>query len=260
MFASQRIGSVRRGVLVAFAALFAMALLQRQAPAQDFSGMIDSSFANMSSFAGTTAVNSAIAESARYAARRRGLPQANVQPSAPRPANLAFHTSATVTAETNGRILAALRQSTPGADTRKFEQVLDNGELRGTFARLLRSAGFSPNDLADVLMGYLVISWEVVSGEDSRRHAPGYAVVRDRLRESLGADPRIARMTDGDKQQFAETLEVLAILAAATRDGLRQNGQSDKLAALQEGVRRAGQNLGVDFGQLAFTDAGFVSR
>ncbi|MCW6537728.1 DUF6683 family protein [Sphingomonas lycopersici] len=252
----------RKGELLSLASFLALALQCYPVSAQDFSGMIDSSFANMSSFAGTTAVNSAIAESARYAARRSGRAQSHTQPTtpAPKPSNLKFRSSAAVTAQTNHRILAALKQNSPKTDTRNFEHVLNNGELRGTFARLLQSAGFSSNDLADVLMGYLVISWEVVNDEDSRLHVAGYAIVRNRLRESLGADPRIARLTDGDKQQFAETLEVLAILAAATRDGLKQAGRTDQLTALQEGVRRAGQNLGVDFQQLAFTDTGFVPR
>ena len=256
--------SVRRGAVFALAMTLAVALPGPRLSAQDFSGMIDSSFANMSSFAGTTAVNAAIAESARYAARRptRSTAQPPIQPSQPmpKPANLGFTASAPVTPQTNAHILAALRQNSPDIDTSALKRNLDNGQLRASFARLLQSAGFSSGNLADVLMGYLVISWEVVNDEDSRPHAAGYAVVRDRLRESLGSDQRIARMTDVDKQQFAETLEVLAMLAVATRDGLKQNGQADKLHRLQEGVRRAGQNLGVDFRQMDFTDRGFVSR
>jgi len=261
---TSRTTRVRGRAFLACAAVLVLALQQAPASAQDFSGMIDSSFANMSSFAGTTAVNSAIAESARYAAGQR--PRARQQPriqspqAAPRPANLSFRPSAAVTSQVNARILAAIRQNSPDVDIAGLKQALDSGQLHGTFAQLLRSAGFSPTDLADVLTGYLVISWEVVNGEDSRRHAGGYAVVRDRLRHSLAADPRVARMNDADKQQFAETLEVLAILAAATRDGLNQAGQPQKLQALREGVRRAGQNLGIDFRQIAFTDSGFVAR
>jgi len=255
---------VRRGAVFALFMTLAVAPPGPRLFAQDFSGMIDSSFANMSSFAGTTAVNAAIAASARYAARQptRSTAQPRIQPSRPlpKPANLGFNSSAAVTAQTNAQILAALRQNSPDIDTSALKRNLDNGQLRASFARLLQSAGFSPSNLADVLMGYLVISWEVVNDEDSRRHAAGYAAVRDRLRESLGSDQRIARMTDADKQQFAETLEVLAMLAAATRDGLKQSGQTDKLRSLQEGVRRAGQNLGVDFRQMGFTDHGFVSR
>lgn len=111
-----------------------------------------------------------------------------------------------------------------------------------------------------MLTGYLVISWEVVNGEDSRPHAAGYSVVRDRLQASLAADSRIARMNDADKQQFSETLAVLAILAAATRDGLKQNGQANQLPVLQDGVRRTGQKLGVDFQALAFSDNGFTPK
>lgn len=262
MIVNQRTMPVCRGALSALVAIFAMVLPQPPAFAQDFSGMIDSSFANMSSFAGTTAVNSAIAESARYAAGRRARQPSGAPPSAPapQPANLAFRSSAAVAAQTHARIVAALRQNSPDSDAESLRRMLDAGQLYGAFAQLLRSAGFSPDDLADVLMGYLVISWEVVSGEDSRRYASGYAVVRDRLRSSLAADPRIGRMTDADKQQLAETMGTLAILAAVTRDGLKQNGQTDKLPALQEGVRRAGQTFGVDFRQLAFTNAGFVPR
>lgn len=259
----ERATSVRRSALLALAAVIVMALPQSPASGQDFSGMIESSFANMSSFAGTTAVNSAIAESARYAAGQRTRDiRSRTQPSQPaaRTANLSFSSSAAVTTQTNARLLAAMRENSPEVDINALKQALDTGQLRGSFTQLLRSAGFSPNNLADVLTGYLVISWEVVNCEDSRQHAPGYIVVRDRLRQSLGADPRIARMSDGDKQQFAETIEVLAILAAITRDGLKQNGQTQKLPALQEGIRSAGQNFGVDFRHLAFSNAGFVSR
>lgn len=254
----------RPAASVLLAALLVMALPHPLASAQDFSGMIDSSFANMSSFAGTTAVNSAIAASARHAAgQRQGVnrqPRIPSQQPASKAADLSFRPSATVTSQTNVRILALIGQNSPEVDTARLKQALETGQVYGTFARLLGSAGFSPTDLADVLTGYLVISWEVVNGEDSRQHAGGYAVVRDRLRQSLGADPHVARMTNADKQQFAETLEVLAILAVATRDGLNQAGQAQQLRALQEGVRRAGQNLGVDFKQLAFTNSGFVPR
>lgn len=253
-----------RAMRIAMALSTAMALYQWPASAQDFSGMIDSSFQNMSSFAGTTAVNSAIGQSARYAARLRARPSLRIQPQkvepAPKPANLTFRPSAAVTAGNNARIVATFRHRSPEVDTQSFAQTLDSGRLQDTFARLLGTAGLSATNLADVLTGYLVISWEVVNGKDSRQHPAGYAAVRDRLQQSLANDARVARMSDADKQQFAETLAVLSILAAATRDGLKQAGQGQELPALQEGVRRAGQNFGIDLRQLAFTDDGFVPR
>lgn len=221
--------------------------------------MIDSGFANMSSFAGTTAVNAAIGQSARYAAGLRA-PAPAAPTSGQAPARLDFTISPAVMRDTNDRILQTLSKASPGQDLAPLRQALDAGTLQAEFARLLGTAGFSATNLADVLTGYLVISWEVVNGEDSRSHAPGYTVVRDRLGASLAASPAVARMTDADKQRAAETMAVLAMLAAVSRDGLSRSGDAGRLQQLQEGVREAALRFGVDLSRLAFTDGGFVPR
>ncbi|WP_343715542.1 DUF6683 family protein [Inquilinus sp.] len=81
-------------------------------------------------------------------------------------------------------------------------------------------------------------------------------MVRDRLCASLAASPAVARMTDADKQRAAETMAVLAMLAAVSRDGLSRSGDAGRLQQLQEAALR----FGVDLSRLAFTDRGFVPR
>lgn len=238
----------------------ALAVLAVPAAAQDYSGMIDSSFQNMASFAGTTAVNAAIGESAAYAAGASRAATPTPAGDAHILARLDFTASPAVTRRNNDRMAQALSQGASGMDPAAVRQVLDSGALQAEFARLLGGAGFSPTNLADVLTGYLVISWEVVSGEDSRAHAAGYAVLRDRLRASLASSAAIATMTDADKQQTAETLEVLAMLAAVANNGIRQGGNTAQLPQLRDGVWRTAQTFGVDLRQIAFTDQGFVPR
>lgn len=211
------------------------------------------------SLTGSDAVNDALRESTRQAAGRDASARAQ-PPQGGTLARLDFTPSDAVRSANNQRIVDALHRASPKTDRAKLQALLDSGALQKAFAAVLAKAGLSPTDLADVMTGYLVVAWELVNAQDTTANAEGYAVARNRMRDSLARNPRVAALSDADKQRIAETLGVLIMLSAAERDALKKRGQLDKLPRLQEGVRQSALKLGVDLGKVAFTRNGFLPR
>jgi len=258
------------------AAIVFSVLFAHDARAQDI-GMAIFNSANSAAIniAGTNAMNAAIASqydqdsgpSTPQEPYRWGTSKKRAQaPVAPAveidtspPAALDFRPDAEVTRTVNARFADLLGSLQPD----KRDQIaaeLDSGALQAKFAQLLASYGYSSRNLADVMTAYLIIAWEVVHNQDATRYINGIGTVHVSMRKALSRSPSVRDLSDAQKQELAETLGNLTMLAAVAKNALVQRGDTDNLALLQENVRTTTQKFGVDLASVQLTDQGFVPQ
>jgi len=241
------------------AALLATALAAASLPASakgfDFpelaTGFSHAAQSVASNTAGHEAVSGIFSRAAVGSVGRR--PQA--VPPAP---HAGFTPSASATRAAREKLATALADVQPATNRAMILRELNSGVLQAEFSRLLRSRRMTPHDMADVMTTFLVITWEVASGVDSRPFAAGYGALRNALRAEMAVDPDWKALDSAQKQEAAETMTVLAMLALATRETLVLQEDAARQQQLRAQVRDAVQAFGIDLDQVQFTDAGFV--
>jgi len=193
----------------------------------------------------------------KYATHPAPSPIAEIDTSPP--VALDYRPDVAVTRSVNARFAEALGQAMPD----KRDQIaaeMDSGTLQTQFSNLLASYGYSSRNVADVMTAYLVIAWEVVHNEDATRSPNGIGSVHRSMQKSLAHSASMRRLTDAQKQELAETLGNLTMLAAIAKNTLVQRGDSAGLATLQDGVRTTTQKFGIDLKSVQLTDEGFTEQ
>jgi hypothetical protein len=172
-------------------------------------------------------------------------------------ATLRFHSSDDVHAQVLRNVTRFLAQG-DAAKTKQTEQILARNDPLGQFDKLLKQYGYDSHDLADVFTAYLILSWEVVNGTDSRQTPQGIVATRVAMQDALAGNQSVRTLADADKQKLAETMAYLSIIAAAAQNDLVSSGDRASLAQMREGVRRTTMSIvGVDLKGIRLTDAGF---
>ncbi len=135
-------------------------------------------------------------------------------------------------------------------------------QMRGKFDGLLDKYGYSRSNLADVAAVYLVMAWEVVNNANAKERPGGERAVREQMRRALLASPGIRAMDDAQKQALAERLAYSAMDNGVAFQVYRQKGERERLAALQERMRKEvlSGGAGLDLRQYDLTAAGLVKR
>jgi hypothetical protein len=140
----------------------------------------------------------------------------------------------------------------------KLDAALAQGDMVGQFRGLLPRYGLSPDNFADVYAGYLLLSWEVVSGREPT--APQVRGTDLQVRAKLASSPVVRGWTDADKQRAAEELIYRAMLSTGWNRLFLKARDTEKLAALKQSVRRSVREMGMDFDRLRLTERGFERR
>lgn len=155
-------------------------------------------------------------------------------------------------AETLAPALAA------GRSEAELLAVLRGGDLQRAFAEALRPYDFSDRDLADVTTGHLVMLWQVARDQPEEPSRAGVLAVRGQIREALQGSDWPRRMTDPQKQRFAETLVVGTMLIVARYLHGKQGGDGAVVAMAVEDARQMTQGYGgPDLARLRLAEGGF---
>jgi uncharacterized protein DUF6683 len=237
-------------------AVILMALPAHNVMAQDIGITIfDSANTAAINIAGTKAMNAAISSS--FNRLGPGRPPATLEIDTSRPVQLDFRPDPAVTQTVNARFVDLLGSLQP--DRRdQIASELDSGALQTRFSTLLSSYGYSSGNLADVMTAYLVIAWEVVHNKDATSYLNGIGIVHNGMRSALSHSPNVRDLSDAQRQEVAETLGNLTMLAAVARSTLVQRGDTDSLVLLQENVLATTRKFGIDLAAVRLTDEGFV--
>jgi len=142
----------------------------------------------------------------------------------------------------------------------QIAQSVSTDTIWRQFHGVLSRAGFSTTNLADVATAYYVIAWEVVNGPQATANAAAVQAVHADVAAALTSDPRLADLTDAEKQEAASVMAYMATVAAASANELRSAGNTRALEQLQQQVHKAVLGQGLDLAQLQLTPEGFAAR
>lgn len=171
---------------------------------------------------------------------------------------LDFTPSRTTTQEVNEKIIAALAPHVPVEKRPQLRQLVDSGELPLAFAKLLSKFGYSPDNLADVMTAYIILSWETIHNGDATQYPRGIEAVHQRVRHAMAMNPNTGKFSNAEKQGFAQDLTYMVMLNVVDRKRLRKNGDTAKLRQLEQSVSDQTKGYGLDLDVLQLTDKGFV--
>ncbi|MGO1002572.1 hypothetical protein [Lysobacter sp. CA196] len=144
-----------------------------------------------------------------------------------------------------------------GGDRERVLLALQSGRLQAQFQRRLAEHGYSSRNLGDVINAFMIDGWTVVNDGARSDHGAAFAVLRQRLSDSLARGEPMTTMERSRMQEAAELYGLVATLAAAAW----QNASSPaERASLRDGVNAIGHGIGIDFRRVALTDRGFAPR
>lgn len=163
--------------------------------------------------------------------------------------------------DARSRLLDSLLRTSPSPEAREaIEESVTGGDPWREFDQTLGFAGYSSSNLADVTTAYYVITWQVVSGEQAIDFLPGIRLVRDSVAIALLHDPRVAALSDAEKQEASVVMAYKAIVAAHRARELRRSNDRSGLERLRQEVRDSvARGQGVDLAALRLTNLGFVA-
>ncbi|AHE52027.1 DUF6683 family protein [Sphingomonas sanxanigenens] len=155
------------------------------------------------------------------------------------------------------QMVAALRQRSPQAAAEL--EGLFRQDLLGMIAPEMRRMGLDMDDMADMTAVYWVAAWEASNGIVGRKTDPRLARgARDQIARTFAGNAGLARMSDRDKQDVADTMLLQAILVEARMQTAAANPSMRK--QVSDAVHtEAGQLIKTDLRRVKLTPAGFVA-
>lgn len=140
-----------------------------------------------------------------------------------------------------------------------LEKVFSGNKLRNQFDQLLAGYSYSGTNLADAMTAYLVISWQVVNGQEfsDRR---GFDAVRKMIRENLLSSAQLANSTNASKQTATENFAYQAMIAMNTYQALVAKRDKQALERFKSTVYQNVKQSGMDLKQVKLSSNGFVKR
>jgi len=183
------------------------------------------------------------------------------QPAPTTLAALTFKPSAEVERATRHKLLASLLETTKTPQVQdEIRQTIKSDDLWHQFEAVLKNAGLSSRNLADVTAAYYIIAWEVLNANDASADTESIRAVRDAVATGMAADGRLATMPDAEKQEAASVMAYMATVAADSVNELHRTGNEDALVRLREQVHDSIMAQGIDLDHLRLTDKGFAAR
>lgn len=119
----------------------------------------------------------------------------------------------------------------------------------------LAKVGLRVDNVADAYAVYWVEAWQAVhgvSGDTSRATAQA---VREQATRAIGATPAFASATAAQKQEFAESYLIQAVLVGAAKEQAKDDPA--KLAQVSAAVEKGARAAGLDLRAMTLTEEGF---
>lgn len=155
------------------------------------------------------------------------------------------------------QIVVAMRRSSPEAAA-EIERLFAQ-DLIALIEPELRRMGLDHRDMADMTAIYWVAAWEASNGIVGRKTDPAIAKgARDQIAGTFRANSGLARMSDREKQDVADTMLLQAILVEARMDSAAKAGSAMRQQMSDAVHAEASQLLKTDLRQVKLTAAGFA--
>ena len=119
----------------------------------------------------------------------------------------------------------------------------------------LAKVGLRIDNVADAYAVYWVEAWQAVHGVNGANSRATALAVRAQAARAIGATPEFASATPAQKQEFAESYLVQALMVGAAKE--QADGDLAKLAQVSAAVEKGARAAGLDLRAMTLTEEGF---
>jgi hypothetical protein len=183
-------------------------------------------------------------------------------PSAPSSSNannsaaqsLSFVPSAATRQQNINRVLQQARANDAAA-ANELERLFTSVDVFGVIEQEMAAIGLNANNLADAYTVYWTNAWLGSQGRNDDLPPAQLLAVRNQVAAILVSSPELAKLSDTQKQEFAEGLLFQAALISATVEGVQSNPA--QMAQVRAAILQGAQEIGLDLSQMTLTAEGF---
>jgi hypothetical protein len=126
---------------------------------------------------------------------------------------------------------------------------------------VLRSVGLDASDMADMTTLYWINAWEGANGIVGRQPDPALIRgARQQIAATLAKNPSLARMTDAQKQDVADTMIIQGLLIEARMTAVAKQGAAAQKQMSDAVAQEAQQMLKTDLRAVTLTPQGFKPK
>ncbi|MDG2528543.1 DUF6683 family protein [Caulobacter endophyticus] len=169
----------------------------------------------------------------------------------------AYRPSPQVSAKVRAQFAQHMTRQAGAEGGRKVAAAMQARDPVRNWAQLVAADGLRPGDAADALAGYWVLNWMIANRGDNNRAQT--LAVRDQVRVIMTSNPAYARLSEAQRQEFAEVLMLnFLVQQAAYVDALKRGDQAALQRLGDAAVARFKGEMGVDLRRLRLTERGFA--
>lgn len=172
-------------------------------------------------------------------------------------AELTFEPSADRRRANLARFVDRMRQTDP-AGASEMEALFASEDIIGQIGSGLAAYGFSVDNLADAYAAWWVTAWEGANGSNRDFSRAEMQAVQAQAQNALLATATLGEMTDAQKQEMAEALQVQAAMIESLVDLAKQDDAL--MPQLRSSIRQGARASGVDLDAMVLTEEGFRPR
>lgn len=168
-----------------------------------------------------------------------------------------YRPSPVVSARARRQFVASMSGKIGAANARQFAEALERSDPIASWSKLVAGDGLRSGDVADAFAAYWLLNWAMANGREGSRAQ--VLAVRDQTRSILAANPRHAALSEGQRQEMAETF-ILNFLVqhAAYSDAMKRGDQATMRRLGDAAVARFRSEMGLDLRRLQLGGTGFI--
>ncbi len=203
------------------------------------------------------ALTNTISATANSQAEQKRAGQAIAAPNAAAIAALNYRPSLDVRRENIAKFVAGLKAMNPDAGA-QMEQVFAQVNVIEEMGKSIAPYGLKTSNIADAYTVYFMTAWMSANGRTDDNTNEQVAGTRQMAVNALAASPDIGKLSDADKQAFAEGLLIQAMMFDAMTDAVAADPAG--LAKVKGDVKAGAKEMGIDVDAFKLTPTGLARK
>ena len=170
-------------------------------------------------------------------------------------AKILRYTPSTARTQTNVAAFAGKMEASDPGGAAEMKRLFATTDVMGAFEGEMRKMGMTKNDIADSYAVWWTSAWLATQGRNDTPTKAQIAGVRAQAAAAMLGAPKIAKLTDAQKQEFSEALLIQDMLVDASVDAAKDDAEA--MRRLKAAVAEGAKATGLDLSAMTLTDGGF---
>jgi hypothetical protein len=198
-----------------------------------------------------------ISTTANTQAEQKRAGQAIATPSAAAISALNYSPSLDIRRQNIAKFVAGLKAMNPDA-VAQMEQLFAQVNVIDEMGKAIAPYGLKTSNIADAYTVYFMTAWMSANGRTDDNTNEQVAGTRQMAVNALTASPEIGKLSDADKQSFAEALLIQAMMFDAMTEAVAADPAG--LAKVKGDVKAGAKEMGIDVDAFKLTPTGLVRK